>query len=466
MTLSLHFADHSHIDRTPWAEHLNSDATRLVPSGCPIIMDENFWPIQPWNDFLRRYARNVSLNSAKAYGRDLFKLAKYLESKSLTWDTVTNDDLLNYRNNRLGHGLSQRSWQRETVVLRAFFNFLVDEKLLDDTPWYSIGRYSVVSPRPVTYDMDVRALTHEQWTRFKNIGLGGQLPDGTIDFSFRGRSTQRDTTAVELAITTGMRLQEWRTVLVPEIAPANGGGASLVLEATAKGQRRRTVYIPQKTLDDIDLYVSIERRRTVRQAQSWLSQHRSELAVVQRIDESIGKITYTYQDRIFRKQYLQIPVTHRAVLVAVIDGQIEPLSLFLGTTGKPPSQRSWHGVFSTANRRLQKFDSEKPRRRQSIVPHDLRHTFAVVLLQNLQRRVLEHSQIGTLGQGTISEHIISNPLLTVQRLLGHASPSTTMIYLRYIEESDALIQQAFDAWNDPLKDYSDYVLTKIMSTQE
>lgn len=268
MTLSLHFADHSHIDRTPWAEHLNSDATRLVPSGCPIIMDENFWPIQPWNDFLRRYARNVSLNSAKAYGRDLFKLAKYLESKSLTWDTVTNDDLLNYRNNRLGHGLSQRSWQRETVVLRAFFNFLVDEKLLDDTPRYSIGRYSVVSPRPVTYDMDVRALTHEQWTRFKNIGLGGQLPDGTIDFSFRGRSTQRDTTAVELAITTGMRLQEWRTVLVPEIAPANGGGASLVLEATAKGQRRRTVYIPQKTLDDIDLYVSIERRRTVRQAQS------------------------------------------------------------------------------------------------------------------------------------------------------------------------------------------------------
>lgn len=104
MTLSLHFADHSRIDETPWAEHINNDSTRLVPSGCPIIVDENFWPIQSWNDFLHRYARNVSLNSAKAYGRDLFKPAKYLENKSLTWDTVTNDDLLNYRNDRFSQG--------------------------------------------------------------------------------------------------------------------------------------------------------------------------------------------------------------------------------------------------------------------------------------------------------------------------------------------------------------------------
>src|SRR5699024_11620504 len=49
------------------------------------------------------------------------------------------------------------------------------------------------------------------------------------------------------------------------------------------------------------------------------------------------------------------------------------------------------------------------------------------------------------GHGTLSEHIISNPLLTVQRLLGHASPATTMIYLRYLEEADALIQRSFDA---------------------
>lgn len=463
MPLQLHFADHSLINSSPWAAPGDTPFTHKVPAGCPIILNERFWPAQPWTEFLRRYARNISINSAKAYGHDLFKLAQYLEKNTLTWETVTNDDLIDYRNQRLSQGLSERSWQRETVVLRAFFNFLVEEGLLNETPWRQIGRYSVIKPRPLTFEMDVRALTHEQWTRFKNIGLGGQLPDGSIDTSFRGRSTQRDTTAVEVAITTGMRVQEWRTLMLPELMPANGGGASVVLEATTKGQRRRTIYIPQKTLDDIDLYIRVERRRTIRKAQAWLSRHLPSLAVVDRIDDTIGKVTYTYQGTTYRKQYFQIPVHHRAVLVEQLDSHIEPLSLFVGTTGKPPSQRSWHDVFTTANRRLQQFDEDHPRRRRPIVPHDLRHTFAVVMLQNLQVHALEQSKPGRVGHGTISEHIISNPLLTVQRLLGHASPSTTMIYLRYIEEADALIQRAFDAWNDPLKDYSDYIIDRILA---
>lgn len=466
MPLHLHFADHSLVSSSQWATSGDTPLTPRVPVGCPIILNERFWPAQPWTEFLRRYARNVSVNSAKAYGRDLFKLANYLEEHALTWETVTNDDLLDYRSQRIGQGLSERSWQRETVVLRAFFNFLVEEGLLHDTPWRQIGKYSVVKPGPVTYEMDVRALTHEQWIRFKHVGLGGQRPDGSIDTSFRGRSAQRDTTAAELAITTGMRLQEWRTVLLPELVPTNGGGASLVLEATAKGQRRRTVYVPQKTLNDVDLYARVERKRTVRKAQKWLSRHLADLAVIHDVEDNTGKVTYTYQDITYRKQFFQIPVHHRAVMVEKLDGHIEPLSLFVGTTGKPPSQRSWHNTFSTANHRLQCFAEELPRLRRPIVPHDLRHTFAVVLLQNLQLHALEQAKPGRVGRGTLSEHIISNPLLTVQRLLGHASPATTMIYLRYLEEADALIQRAFDAWDDPLKDYSDYIIDRILADRK
>src|SRR5699024_4345559 len=392
-----------------------------------------------------------------------FQVARYFVSKTITWQTVTNDDLSDYRDYRLGQGISHRTWQRETVILRAFFNYLVEQGLLSKTPWQQIGRYSVVKPRPISYEMDVRALTHDQWKQFKNVGLGGQLPDGLMDMSFRGRSVQRDTTAAELAITTGLRLQEWRTLLQVELIQTDGEGASVVLESTTKGQHRRTIYIPSKTTNDINLYVNTERKRVVRNAQKWLSRHSEGLALVNNIEQNTGKISYAYRGRSYRKQYFQITIQHRAVLVEHRDSHIEPLSLFVGTTGKPPSQRSWHNTFAQANRRLQHFTGTSHYTGRPISPHDLRHTFAVVLLQHLQLRALQNSRPGRAGHGTLSEHIISNPLLTVQRLLRHANTSTSMIYLRYLEEADALIQRAFDAWGDPLKDYSDYVIDHILA---
>ena len=57
---------------------------------------------------------------------------------------------------------------------------------------------------------------------------------------------------------------------------------------------------------------------------------------------------------------------------------------------------------------------------------------------------------GALGPSTLSEHISINPRLTVQRLLGHSNPATTMIYLRYIEDTDALVQSVFESWNDEM----------------
>lgn len=65
---------------------------------------------------------------------------------------------------------------------------------------------------------------------------------------------------------------------------------------------------------------------------------------------------------------------------------------------------------------------------------------------------------GHLGPATLSEHISINPRLTVQRLLGHADPATTMIYLRYIEDTDALVQDVFESWNDEAVSFAEAVL--------
>tara|TARA_Y100000114_G_scaffold152874_1_gene171914 strand:+ start:1502 stop:1945 length:444 start_codon:yes stop_codon:yes gene_type:complete len=141
---------------------------------------------------------------------------------------------------------------------------------------------------------------------------------------------------------------------------------------------------------------------------------------------------------------------------------MEALGLFVGRGGLPISRRQWHATFEAASgRALRLAQDEMGGRRARITPHDLRHTFAVVLLKSLTDVALAREaerRAGNVGPATISEHIAINPRLTVQRLLGHSNPATTMVYLRYIEDTDALIQDVFESWSDEGMTYADAVL--------
>jgi hypothetical protein len=48
---------------------------------------------------------------------------------------------------------------------------------------------------------------------------------------------------------------------------------------------------------------------------------------------------------------------------------------------------------------------------------------------------------------TLADHIAYNPLLVVQRRLGHASPATTYIYLRYLKDPMREVDEAFAEWS-------------------
>lgn len=457
MTLHLYFTDATRIADAPTEIRDANPTAAVVPHKCPVILDEHFWPLQPWTEFLRKYAQNIALNTASAYGRDLFNFARFLEQRGLNVSTLTNDDFVEYRNLRFEEGLNHRSWQREAVVLRAFFDYLLRTGYLEEVPWHQVGQHSVLNPRNKTFDMAVRALTKRQWEVFKNVGLGGETLIGDLDDSFRGRHPLRDTSAAELAITTGMRLQEWRSLLTIDFTPLQSGGQSVTLEATTKGSRRRTIYIPQSTWEELEFYRRTERETTVQKAQPWLRRNLNTLALVSRFEPASSVLIYRLHGTEHRARTRDIPLAHRQLLVVKDADKIEPLSLFLGSTGKPPSQRAWHSTFTAANRRVWDAEDTPEYSRVAVVPHDLRHTFAVVLLRNLQVKALQGIDYSSVGVGSISEHIVSNPLLTVQRLLGHASPATTMSYLRFIEEADALVQRAFEEWDDPTKDYADYV---------
>lgn len=460
--MELYYADWN-LARKDGYDALDADHVPIVQSGTPIVVDDNMRPTEPWCTFLRLYSQNIATNSVDAYARDALKFGQFLESRGVGVLDVCERDLVAFREHRRSEGVSARSWSRHLVVIRALFTYLYDTGQRDSLPWIQVGSRSVVTPRATRTDMDVRALSHSQWNALRNIGFGGELPSGELDPSYRGQSTVRNVCAVDLALTSGMRITEWSTLLDAEVSYNDGNGASLVLEACAKNGRRRRVYIPSSTVKSVELYRATERKSLVRKAQGALRRKLPTLAVVTATDQVAGTLAYRHEGLDKREKVEAIPPEVRRHLVRVGDaGHIEPLSLFVGRGGRPPSQRRWHQYFEDANDRLATFGKATPTMPPAVTPHDLRHTFAVVMLRSLQRRAaqLEKSRRRT-GFGTISEHIVHNPLLTLQRLLGHASPSTTMVYLRYVDESDELIQRAFESWSDDARDYATYVLDEL-----
>jgi integrase len=210
-------------------------------------------------------------------------------------------------------------------------------------------------------------------------------------------------------------------------------------------------------MDAMDLYCRTERERINRSARSALRRNYEKLALVESMDLTRRKVTYRFQGQRYVTGFEYVPVEHRVRLVEEQDGTLVPLSLFVGVNGLQPSQRAWHERFARANERVASLAGQLPELSFPATPHDLRHTFAVVMLRSLQRRAVEQTAHGP-GHGTMSEHVVFNPLLTLQRLLGHASPSTTMVYLHYLDDTQQLIEHAFEAWDDPAKEFATYAL--------
>ena len=432
--------------------------------GTPILLDHRWQPLRPWLQYFRHLAMTVGTSTLRNYGYDALRFAGFLAGRGSDVVTASPDDIVAYRDHRLRDvekPVTSATWQRESVIIRGVYSFLEQTGQIDQVPWITIGRATPLTNRWTT-EPDIRPLTQTQWRVFRDIGLGGDLPDGGFDPSWRGQNPMRAKAGAQLAVTTGMRVGEFSSLMDVELPANTADGASLLLEASAKFQKRRRVHVPAETLRLIDLYRATERRRHVEASRASLRARQDELYLVKEIDlhtrtirGSLNGTPSTWRFHLFPPELRRIAVTDRGA-------GLEALGLFLGRGGLPISLRAWHDQFDAASRRVRELAPDRMGGRHSkVTPHDLRHTFAVVLLKALTARAIAHEsarQTGVLGPATISEHIALNPRLTVQRLLGHSNPATTMVYLRYIEDTDALIQDVFEGWEDEGKSFAELIL--------
>ncbi|MGO9922826.1 MAG: hypothetical protein ACLQIB_50030, partial [Isosphaeraceae bacterium] len=106
------------------------------------------------------------------------------------------------------------------------------------------------------------------FTRLFLDGLRGLGPDGEPDHYYRGRELARNAAVGELALATGMRLQEFSSLLTWEIPPLPPQRVQApipfpVPSGIAKGRKFRTTWISYDALAAVHHYLEVDRPATV-----------------------------------------------------------------------------------------------------------------------------------------------------------------------------------------------------------
>lgn len=403
-----------------------------------------------------------SLNSLRAYARDIVVWLRFLaerrHGKSI-WSADREDIAAFHEARRLSasrHRISASSWNRAVAALDKLYRWAVEEKLIAKAPFTyrqiwtraldgsAISIAANVARERNARNGDMRFVSLDRYVLFRDVGLRGRLPDGREDPTWRGRNGERNALFAELLVTTGLRLQEASSLLAVELPSSvlREGQRSIpyrLAAATAKGSKGRDIRLPLRLIECLRDYIEVERTNSLaryRDRRSWM-----------RID---GPIIVADHDRqSLRLEAMNPPGRVRFDGIRpgerfrlLHEGSMEPLALWLTEGGLPMPMAAWEAVFRRASARCRSFGIDI-----DVTPHMLRHGFAVHMLTLLLRE-----QIGWMLEERAQRmspayrRIIGDPLLKLQRLMGHSRIESTYIYLDHLDDSQALVDSAVEHW--------------------
>ncbi|MGE4302712.1 MAG: tyrosine-type recombinase/integrase [Novosphingobium sp.] len=434
--------------------------------GMPFIVHDG----GSYDHHLNRFLRSCptmgvrSLNSVRAYARDIVVWMRFLDEqrngKSL-WQADRDDIAAYHRARRLSepaYRISAASWNRAVAALDKLYRWARDEKLVAEMPftyrqsWVRSvpnGALQAVSANcarePGARRGDMRFVDLDRYLLFRDVGLRGRLPDGGEDPDCHGRHGERNALFAELLITTGLRLQEASSLLLTELPRSSRGDPAIrsvpfrLASATAKGGRGREIRLPVRLLKQLGDYARLERDNAA---------HRN------RTDPPTRQIARPILAMVDGRRSLRFANAERDVAVSVdrltpgersrlVDAETgEPLALWLTETGPPMTMAAWEAVFMRASARCRKLGLDI-----DITPHMLRHSFAVHMLGLLLREQVAWTVGGGAAHaGAAYRRLIGDPLLKLQRLMGHSRIESTYIYLDHLDDAQAIVEAAVDQW--------------------
>lgn len=446
---------------------------RMVPDGTPVVLDDQMRPVEPLCSWLWDLGRDeLKAGTMRSYVGSVLRLQDFMDQRDGDLLTATEADLTDFRAWRKQGSdkpIRQSTWEKESAAFGNWYGWLVRSGYLEQKPWNRAGGRDGLR-NGVNREMQVRHLSLDQFQYFRDVGLGGMDADGQVDWRWRGRHPHRNRAAADLALVSGMRLQEWSTLLLPELGIAGDlavprRAVEVDLEACAKGERPRTVFVTADAMNSLDNYFLLERAEIVEKAQRTLKgrARRGELFVVDGADAVSGDLHGVLDGRRVSQAVVAMKPALRAQTVLDAGRHLEPLAVFIGRGGAMLTASGWDRVRWRAWERMK----EQAVGHAAVLPrrqwrwHDARHTFALQMLIYLTRRLLADEARQEVPMATLLEHMVTNPLLNVQELLGHASPGTTYRYVRYLRNPMKDVEAVFRAWTDSEASYAQIAAQRL-----
>lgn len=288
----------------------------------------------------------------------------------------------------------------------------------------------------------------EQW---RDIGLRGYGFDGLRIPGWRGMNEDRDAVFVDGLYGTGLRLQEWASVLDVEL-PVDAAGnfpKAWLAAACIKGTKKegRNYRIPRRVLRDIVGYCDpLEGSRTsaIRRAQR---AGRYERLAYLRVVTGYNARTRTLRIEGTPEGKLSLdtigPDERRLLFRRTAQG-LEPLALWLAPSGLPKKPDGWEDTFQAANARIAEkwvqwtapeLEGEERERRKELCPlwarpHMARHSFALKWF-SLLSLVWQPTVEGFTAQELADlREQFGDIWYALSALLGHDDPAVTKdVYL-------------------------------------
>jgi integrase len=285
---------------------------------------------------------------------------------------------------------------------------------------------------------DVKWFDPAGYRRWCEVGLRGFGADGLEHEDWRGRNGQRDSGFADGLYGTGLRLQEWGSVLdleLPPDDPARGFYTCWLADECAKGRRGRSYWMPRSVLVGVLAYLEGARAAAVRRAQAVGRYDR--LAGLRVIERVLGdgrlELRSTDSDELALVSVDTLGPRARRRLFRWGGRGLEPAAVWLNENGLPRDPHSWEKTFERANERVAKAGLAG----MEATPHRLRHSMA-----------LRWYAIGRLSYELRLGHLTADEMKDfraqfgdvwqlVQTLLGHTTVATTMnIYLEPFRSLD------------------------------